>query len=101
MAAKEEAMAVEDMEVGLDYWLPWDKLELKTAAPKSCAEIRLSPTYLGFRVILISGGRGGEFSLPLSLSLLSFLPAAWERGQTQWTIRSDDGDINSIGTGYY
>ena len=46
MAAKEEAMAVEDMEVGLDYWLPCDKLELKTAAPKSCAEIRLSPTYL-------------------------------------------------------
>ena len=52
MAAKEEAMAVEDMEVGLDYLLPWDKLELKTAAPKSCAEIRLSPTYLRFRVIL-------------------------------------------------
>ena len=23
MAAKEEAMAVENMEVGLDYWLPW------------------------------------------------------------------------------
>ena len=54
MAAEEEAMAVEDMEVGLDYWLPWDKLELKTAAPKSCAEIRLSPTYLGFRVILVN-----------------------------------------------
>ena len=27
MAAKEEAVVVEDMEVGLDYWLPWDKLE--------------------------------------------------------------------------
>ena len=47
MAAKEEAVAVEDMDVGLDYLLPWDKLELKTAAPKSCAEIRLCPAYLG------------------------------------------------------
>ena len=47
MAAKEEAVAVEDMDVGLDYLLPWDKLELKTAAPKLCAEIRLCPAYLG------------------------------------------------------
>ena len=47
MAAEEEAVAVEDMEVGLHYWLPCDKLELKTAAPKSCAEIRLCPAYLG------------------------------------------------------
>ena len=71
MAAKEEAVAVEDMEVGLDYLLPCDKLELKTAAPKSCAEIRLSPTYLGFRVILIK--RGGAGNHLLSRDFLSRL----------------------------
>ena len=27
MAAKEEAVAVEDMDMGLDYWLPCDKLQ--------------------------------------------------------------------------